>query len=118
VLAICISTLGLLGLIIFSAEQRTKEVGIRKVLGAGVFQLVTLLSKDFMKLVVLSTIISIPIAYYFMNQWLSNFEYHIDVQWWIFAIAASSALVIALLTVGLQAARAASANPVNSLRSE
>jgi putative ABC transport system permease protein len=118
VLAICISTLGLLGLIIFSAEQRTKEVGIRKVLGAGVFQLVTLLSKDFMKLVVLSTIISIPIAYYFMNKWLSNFEYHIDVQWWIFAIAASSALVIALFTVGLQAARAASANPVNSLRSE
>lgn len=118
VLAICISTLGLLGLIIFAAEQRTKEVGIRKVLGANVTQLVALLSKDFMKLVMFAALFSIPIAYYFMNQWLANFQYHIDIQWWIFALASAASIVVALITVGIQAALAARANPVNSLRSE
>ncbi len=117
-LAILISTLGLLGLTIFATEQRVKEIGIRKVLGAEASQIVRLLSKDFIKLVVLSIVLSIPISYYVMNGWLKGFQYHIDIQWWIFALAALSALIIALITVSLQAAKAALTNPVNSLRSE
>ena len=87
-LAVFISSLGLLGLVIFTSQQRTKEVGIRKVLGANVSQIVSLLSKDFIKLVVLATVVSSPIAYYIMREWLQGFEYHIDVEWWIFIIAA------------------------------
>jgi ABC-type antimicrobial peptide transport system permease subunit len=117
-LSIFISCLGLLGLVIFAAAQRTKEVGIRKVLGATVFQIVTLLSGDFMKLVVLSILFAFPIAYYVMNQWLSNFEYRIGIEWWMFAIAGSGAVVIALLTLSFQAVKAAMADPVKSLKSE
>ena len=117
-LAIFISSLGLLGLVIFTAEQRTKEVGIRKVLGANVTQLVALLSKDFMKLIIISIVLSSPLAYFAMNVWLQGFEYHTDIHWWMFAVAAASAIVVALLTVSFQAIRSARANPVDSLRSE
>jgi putative ABC transport system permease protein len=117
-LAIFISSLGLLGLVIFTSEQRVKEIGIRKVLGSGVFQIVTLLSKDFMKLVIVSIILSSPLAYYVMKGWLQGFEYHIDMEWWLFVVAALVAITIALITVSYQAIRAAMANPVNSLKSE
>ena len=117
-LAIFISSLGLFGLVIFAAEQRTKEVGIRKVLGATVPQIVTLLSKDFIKLVLVSVILSTPIAYYIMNNWLMGFEYRITIQWWIFIVAAAGAVMMALLTISFQAIKAALENPVKSLRSE
>ncbi len=117
-LAIFISCLGLLGLVIFTAEQRTKEVGIRKVLGANAPQMVALLSKDFMKLVVVSIILSSPLAYYIMNEWLRSFEYRIDIHWWMFVSAATGAVLIAFVTVSFQAIKAAMANPVNSLKSE
>jgi putative ABC transport system permease protein len=117
-LAIFISSLGLLGLVIFTAEQRIKEIGIRKVLGATVSQIATLLSKDFMKLVFVSILLSIPVAYYVMNNWLKSFEYRITIQWWMFAVAAVGAIAIALLTISFQAIKAALMNPVNSLKSE
>jgi ABC-type antimicrobial peptide transport system permease subunit len=117
-LAIFISCLGLLGLIIFTSEQRTKEVGIRKVLGANVSQIVTLLSKDFMKLIIIAIIVSTPVAYYFMSEWLQGFEYHIGIEWWMFAIAASGAILLAILTISFQAIKTARENPVKSLRTE
>jgi len=117
-LAIFISSLGLLGLVIFTAEQRTKEMGVRKVLGASASQIATLLSKDFMKLVSISVLFSVPIAYYAMNDWLNGFEYRITIQWWMFVIAAGGAMVLALLTVSFQAVKTAFENPVKSLRSE
>ena len=117
-IAILISCLGLFGLVAFSTAQRTKEIGIRKVLGASVQQIVGLLSKDFLKLVILSILIASPIAYYFMDKWLQDFAYRIDISWWIFALAGIVAIVIALLTVSYQAIRAALANPVKSLRTE
>jgi len=117
-LAISISCLGLLGLIIFMAEQRVKEIGIRKVLGASVTQIVTLLSKDFMILIGISIVLASPVAYYAMNNWLQGFEYHIDLQWWMFGIAGFGAILIALLTVSYQSIRAAMMKPVKSLRSE
>jgi len=117
-LAISISCLGLLGLIIFMAEQRVKEIGVRKVLGASVIQIVALLSKDFMKLIGISIVLASPIAYYAMNNWLQGFEYHIDLQWWMFGIAGSGAILIALLTISYQSIRAALMKPVKSLRSE
>jgi putative ABC transport system permease protein len=117
-LAIFISSLGLLGLVIFTSEQRVKEIGIRKVLGSSVSQIVTLLSKDFMKMVIVSIILSSPAAYYVMKGWLQGFEYHIDMEWWLFVIAAVIAIAIALITVSYQAIRAAMADPVNSLKSE
>jgi putative ABC transport system permease protein len=117
-LAIFISSLGLLGLVIFTAEQRTKEVGIRKVLGASISQIATLLSKDFIKLVAISILLSTPVSYYIMKNWLKNFEYQTTIQWWIFVAAAGGAIVIALLTISFQAIKAALANPINSLRSE
>ena len=117
-LAIFISSLGLLGLVIFTAEQRIKEIGIRKVLGASVSQITTLLSKDFMKLVFVSILLSIPTAYYVMNNWLKGFEYRITIQWWMFVVAAVGAITIALLTISFQAIKAAMMNPVNSLKSE
>ncbi len=117
-LAIFISSLGLLGLVIFTAEQRTKEVGIRKVLGASVSQIAALLSKDFMKLVLISILLSIPVAYYVMTNWLKGFEYRITIQWWVFAVAAVGAVMIALLTISFQAIKAAMTNPVDSLKSE
>ncbi|WP_276371132.1 FtsX-like permease family protein [Chryseolinea sp. H1M3-3] len=102
----------------FTAEQRTKEVGIRKVLGATVSQIVTLLSKDFMRLVIISTLLAGPVAYYIMKGWLQEFEYHIVIEWWMFAFAAAAAILVALLTLSFQAIKAATMNPVKSLRSE
>jgi len=117
-LAIFISCLGLLGLVIFTSKQRTKEVGIRKVLGASVSQITALLSRDFMKLVLVSILLSMPVAYYIMNIWLKGFEYRINIQWWIFVVAAVGAVMIALLTVSVQTIKVAMENPVDSLKSE
>lgn len=117
-LAIIISCLGLFGLAAYTAERRIKEIGIRKVLGATVAGLTGLISKDFLILVVISCLIAFPMAYLFSNNWLKGFQYHIDVQWWVFIAAGLSAMVIALATVSFQAIKAALMNPVKSLRSE
>ena len=117
-LAIFISCLGLFGMASFTAEQRVKEIGVRKVLGASVFNLWQLLSKDFVGLVGIALIIATPIAYYFMQKWLQNYTYRASIGWWIFAITAAGALLITLLTVSYQSIKAALANPVKSLRSE
>jgi putative ABC transport system permease protein len=117
-LAILISCLGLLGLSAFVAEQRTREVGIRKVLGASVFNLWNLLSREFVGLVGLSLLIGGPLAYWIMRGWLNNYHYHADLSWWIFVAAAAGAIAVTLFTVSFQAIRAAMANPVKSLRSE
>lgn len=117
-LAIFISCLGLLGLVIFTAEQRTKEIGIRKVLGASVGSVFSLLSKEFVKLVLIAIVIATPIAWWAINNWLQSFEYKVDISWWMFAIAGMAALLIALVTVSFQAIKAALANPVKSLRAE
>ena len=118
VLAVFISCLGLFGMASFVAEQRTKEIGVRKVLGATVFNLWGLLSKDFVLLVLLSCSIAIPLAYYFLHEWLQKYEYRTEISWWIFAVACSGALLITLLTVSFQSIRAALMNPVKSLRTE
>lgn len=117
-LAILISCLGLFGLASFVAEQRTKEIGIRKVLGASVTNLWRMLSKDFVFLVILSCVISIPLAWYEMNKWLQEYDYRTDISWWIFASSGLGALIITLLTVSFQAIKAALMNPAKSLRSE
>ncbi|MEO6631783.1 MAG: FtsX-like permease family protein [Mucilaginibacter sp.] len=117
-LAIFISCLGLFGMASFVAEQRTKEIGIRKVLGASVFALWQLLSKDFAILVLLSIVIASPIAYYFMHNWLRNYQYHTDVAWWIFIVTAIGAILITLITVSFQSIKAALANPIKSLKTE
>ncbi|MEJ7643423.1 MAG: ABC transporter permease [Chryseolinea sp.] len=117
-IAIAIACLGLFGLATFTTEQRIKEIGVRKVLGASVGQIVAHLSTGFMSLVIISIFISIPIAYFFMQKWLQNFAYHVEIQWWIFAVGSSIALLIALLTISLQTVKAAMENPVKSLRSE
>jgi len=118
ILAIFISCMGLFGMASFMAEQRIKEIGIRKVLGASIFNLWRLLSADFIWLVSLSLLIAGPVAYYFMHSWLKNYPYHTNIAWEIFAAAGLSALLITLLTVSYQAVKAALANPVKSLRSE
>ena len=118
VLAILISCLGIFGLASFTAEQRTKEIGVRKVLGASVANLWQMLSKDFVILVVISCIISAPVAYYFLNGWLQKYQYRTEVSWWIFVLASLGALIITLLTVSYQAIRAALLDPVKSLKSE
>ncbi|MFB9843158.1 ABC transporter permease [Mucilaginibacter ginsenosidivorans] len=117
-LAIFISCLGLFGMASFMAEQRIKEIGIRKVLGASVFALWQLLSKDFAILVLISIIIASPVAYYFMHNWLNSYQYHTDVAWWIFIVTAIGAVLITLITVSFQAVKAALANPVKSLKAE
>jgi len=117
-LAILISCLGLFGLTSFVAEQRKKEIGVRKVLGATVFNLWRLLSKDFLGLVILSCLFAVPIASYFLANWLQKYEYHTEISWWVFAIAIGGALLITLLTVSFQTIKAAVANPVKSLRTE
>jgi len=118
ILAIVIACLGLFGLISFMAVQRTKEIGIRKTLGASVQSIVRLLSGDFLMLVIIAFILASPAAWYFMNQWLQDFAYRIQIDWWIFLLAGTIAVIIALLTISTQAVKAAIANPVKALRSE
>jgi ABC-type antimicrobial peptide transport system permease subunit len=117
-LAVFISCLGLLGLVIFTTTHRTKEIGVRKVLGASVTQIVTLLSKDFMILVLLAFVIAVPLAWWGMNKWLEDFAYRTPFNWWIFALSGSSMLIVALLTLSIQTIRSAVVNPVKSLRTE
>ena len=118
VFAIFIACLGLLGLVTYAAEQRMKEIGIRKVLGARVGGIVGLLSKDFAVLIGIAALIAFPIAWWAMYTWLKSFAYRTSISWWIFVVAGVSALTIALLNVSIQTIRAAVANPVKSLRSE
>jgi ABC-type antimicrobial peptide transport system permease subunit len=118
VLAIFISCLGLFGMASFVAEQRTKEIGIRKVLGASVFNLWGLLSKEFITLVILSCVIAAPVAYYYLNNWLTNYDYRISISWQVFILAAIAALVLTILTVSFKAIKAAMSNPIRSLRTE
>lgn len=117
-IAIFISCLGLFGLATYTAQVKTKEIGIRKVLGASVTGIVQLISKDFLSLVIIAIIIAIPVASWAMNKWLQDFAYRINVLWWIFIVAAVIALIIAFATISIQAIRAAIANPVKSLRTE
>lgn len=117
-LAILIACLGLLGLTSYNILQRTREIGIRKALGASVAGIAALLAKDFLRLVLIAIVIATPIAWYFMQRWLSDFAYRIDLQWWMFVAAGALAVLIAFLTVGFQSVKAALANPVKSLRSE
>lgn len=113
-----ISCLGLFGLAAYTAQVRGKEIGIRKVLGASAANIALLFSKDFLALVVLAILIATPVSWYVMNQWLQNFAYKTTLQWWLFALAGSSALLIALLAVSFQAIKAAIANPIKSLKNE
>ena len=117
-LAILIACLGLFGLAAYAAEQRTKEIGIRKGLGANVITIVRMLSVDFIKLVFISILIASPLAWFAMQKWLQGFAYRQDIQWWVFASSAALALAIAFLTVSYQSVKAAMANPVKSLKSE
>ncbi len=118
ILAIFISCLGLYGLSAFIAEQRTKEIGVRKVLGASIFNIVYLLSTNFTRVIVVAIFIAIPISWYLVNQWLQGFAFHVDISWWIFAVAAGTALFIAWCTVSYESVKSAIANPVISLRLE
>jgi len=117
-LAILIACLGLFGLAAFTAQRRTKEIGIRKVVGASAFRITALLSKDFLKLVLISFIIASPIAWFGVNKWLQDFAYRVNISLWVFVIAGLAALLIALLTISFQSIKAAIANPVKSLRTE
>jgi len=117
-LAIIIACFGLLGLSAYNVLQRTREIGIRKVLGATEQSLVFLLSKEFLWLVLISLIIAIPLSWYVMYSWLQDYAYRISIEWWVFALGGFLALAIALFTVGVQAARAAITNPIKSLRTE
>ncbi len=118
IIAICIACLGLFGLASYTAIKRTKEIGVRKVLGSSVENIVLLLSKDLLKPVLLGTLIAVPLGYFVMQKWLQGFAYKVDIHWWVFAIAATIAVMIALFTVSVQAIKAALANPVKSLRTE
>ncbi|MBC8153792.1 MAG: ABC transporter permease [Bacteroidetes bacterium] len=117
-LTIFVACLGLFGLAAFTTEQRTKEIGVRKVLGASVTSIVALLSKDFLRLVVMAIVLATPIAWYLMHRWLQDFVYQIGIEWWVFALAGILAVVITLMTVGFQSVKAALLDPVESLRSE
>lgn len=118
VFAIFIACLGLFGLVTYAAEQRIKEIGVRKVLGASVGEIVTMISKDFVKLVLIASVIAFPVAWWMMNKWLQSFAYRINISWWVFVLAGLLTIAIALITVSFQAIKAAMANPVKSLRSE
>jgi len=117
-LAILIACLGLFGLAAYAAEQRTKEIGIRKVLGATVSNITTMLSKDFFKLVIVAAVIAFPLAWWVMHSWLQDFAYRTDISWWVFIMAGVTAALIAVFTVSFQTIRAALMNPVKSLRNE
>jgi putative ABC transport system permease protein len=118
IITIVLAAMGLFGLAAFSIEQRTKEIGIRKILGASLSSISALLSKDFLKLVLLSILIASPVAWWVMRNWLQNFAYRINIEWWMFASAGLLAIIIAIITVSYHALKAAIANPVDSLRSE
>ncbi|RYU97572.1 ABC transporter permease [Emticicia agri] len=118
ILTILIACLGLFGLATYAAEQRIKEVGIRKVLGASISSIIIILTKDFVKLVLIAAVVAFPLAWWAMHNWLQNFAYHIELKWWVFALAGITALTIALLTISYQTIRAALMNPVKSLKSE
>ena len=118
ILAIIVACMGLFGLAAFTAEQRIKEIGVRKVLGATVSGITVLLSKDFLKLVILAIIIAAPLAWWIMTKWLQDFAYKINISWWVIGVAGLTAIIIALITVSFQAVKAAMANPVESLRTE
>jgi putative ABC transport system permease protein len=117
-IAVFVACMGLFGLVSYVALRRTKEIGIRKVLGAGVSNIVVLLSRDFVKLVVLAIVIATPVSWYTMNRWLEGFAYKIDVSWWIYPLAGILAIAVALLTICFHSIKAALMNPVDSLRSE
>ena len=117
-IAILIACLGLFGLSAFTISQRIKEIGIRKILGAGIPQIVSMISKDFLKLVVIAAVIAFPVAWYAMNRWLLDFAYRIDMPWWVFLIAGCIAALIAFITISFQTVKAAISNPVKSLRME
>ncbi|HYE56279.1 MAG TPA: FtsX-like permease family protein, partial [Chitinophagaceae bacterium] len=117
-LAILLACLGLFGLTAYAVVQRTKEIGIRKILGASVANIIALLSKDFLLLVIIAIVVASPLAWYAADRWLQDFTYRINIEWWVFGIAGTGALVIALLTISVQAIKAALANPVKSLRTE
>jgi ABC-type antimicrobial peptide transport system permease subunit len=117
-LSILISCLGLLGLAIYTTNQRTKEIGIRRVLGATVAQIATLLSKDFVLLVLIAFVIAVPVAWWGMKQWLQNFAYRTDVSWWIFGVSGTGMLLMASLVLSARTIKAANANPVKNLRTE
>lgn len=117
-IAIALCCLGLLGLVMFSAEQRTKEIGIRKVLGSSVGGIVGLLSKDFLKLVFIGNLLALPIAWYILNKWIQEFAFRAQLSWWLFAAAIAVSVIIALVTLSFQAIKAAISNPVKSLRTE
>jgi putative ABC transport system permease protein len=117
-MTILIACMGLFGLATYAAEQRIREIGIRKVLGASVSGIVSMLSKDFIKLVLIASVLAIPVAWWMMNSWLSDFAYRTKIYWWVFVVAGALALFVALFTVGLKALKAAIANPVKSLRTE
>jgi putative ABC transport system permease protein len=118
VLAIILAVLGMLGLVTFSVERRTKEIGVRKVLGASIFSVATLLSKDFLKLILMANLIAWPVAWLFMNKWLREFANRVQLSWWVFFLAGFLALFVAVMTIGFHAVKAALANPVKSLRTE
>jgi putative ABC transport system permease protein len=117
-LAIFLACLGLFALTAYSIVQRTKEIGIRKILGANISSIITLLSKDFLFLVLIGFIIASPIAWYATHRWLQDFSYRINIQWWVFAVAGIAAILISIITISFQALKAAVGNPVKSLRSE
>ncbi len=117
-LSVLIASLGLFGMAAFTARQRTKEIGIRKVLGASVNTIVRLLSQDFLKLVLVGFAIAIPLAWYAMQRWLADFAYRVELEWWVFVLAGIIAVIIAWFTVSLQTVRAARVNPVECLRDE
>jgi putative ABC transport system permease protein len=117
-LSLVIACTGLFGLTIFVVERKIKEISIRKVLGANGAGIVSLISKDFVKLVLIANVFAIPVAYFAMNKWLEDFSYRIEIQWWVFVAAAVTGLIIAFLTVSFQAIRAAMTNPATGLRSE
>ncbi|HUS00968.1 MAG TPA: ABC transporter permease [Chitinophagaceae bacterium] len=118
IMAIVVGCMGLFGLAAFSAEQRTKEIGIRKVLGASMFNIMSLLSKTFVRLILIASLVAFPIAWWAMNKWLEDFPYRVNISWWIFVVAGIAALLIALITVSFQAIKAGVTNPVKSLRTE